>query len=50
MRKTLLSLLAALSLSIPMLLAGCNTIQGAGADVESAGKALKNEAGEHKHY
>ena len=50
MVKRALSLLLAMSLAAPMLLTGCNTIQGAGADVESAGKALKNEAGEHKHY
>jgi predicted small secreted protein len=29
-------------------LAGCNTVEGAGKDIERGGKALKNEANEHK--
>ena len=50
MTRKLLMLLMTLSFASPLLLGGCNTIQGAGADVESAGRALKNEANEHKHY
>ena len=50
MIKKLMLLLVMLSLASPMLLAGCNTMHGAGADIESAGKALKDEAKEHKHY
>ena len=50
MTKKLLLLLVALSLASPMLLVGCNTMSGAGADIESAGKSLKNEANEHKRY
>lgn len=29
-------------------LAACNTMEGAGKDVEKAGSAIKNEAREHK--
>ena len=30
-------------------LAGCNTIEGAGKDIEQGGKAIKNEANEVKN-
>lgn len=49
MRK-LMALLLALSFASPILLTACNTIGGAGADIESAGRSIKNEANEHKHY
>lgn len=29
-------------------LTGCNTVEGAGKDIEKGGKAIKDEAGEHK--
>jgi len=29
-------------------LTGCNTVEGAGKDIEQGGKAIKDEAGEHK--
>ena len=29
-------------------LAGCNTVEGAGKDIEQGGKAIKNEAREHR--
>jgi predicted small secreted protein len=35
---------------ISLALTGCNTIQGAGQDVEHAGRSIQNEAQEHKHY
>lgn len=38
MRKTILTLLAGLAL------AGCNTIEGAGRDLSSAGKAISETA------
>ncbi len=42
-------LLAALSFaSIP--LAGCNTMAGAGKDIEKGGAKIQDEAQEHKHY
>lgn len=31
-------------------LTGCNTVQGAGQDISSAGRSISNEAQEHKHY
>jgi entericidin B len=31
-------------------LAGCNTVEGAGKDIEKGGRALKEEAREHKNY
>jgi predicted small secreted protein len=33
-----------------VLLAGCNTIQGAGKDVERGGEKIQKEAVEHKNY
>ncbi|MDI1361348.1 entericidin A/B family lipoprotein [Methylotenera sp.] len=29
-------------------LSGCNTVEGAGKDIEKGGKAIKDEASEHK--
>jgi predicted small secreted protein len=49
MTKKLVMLLAALLCgSVP--LTACNTIQGAGRDVERAGEKLQQEAQEHKKY
>jgi len=31
-------------------LGGCNTIEGAGKDIEKGGNAIKNEAKEQKRY
>ena len=31
-------------------LTGCNTVEGAGKDIQSGGKAIKDEAAEHKNY
>jgi predicted small secreted protein len=31
-------------------LAGCNTMEGAGKDIEKGGQALQDEAREHKNY
>ena len=31
-------------------LAGCNTVEGAGKDIEKGGAAIKDEAREHKNY
>jgi len=42
-------LLAALSLG-SISLTACNTIQGAGKDVESVGVKVQTEAQEHKKY
>ncbi|MDQ2696346.1 MAG: entericidin A/B family lipoprotein [Pseudomonadota bacterium] len=45
----LLALLAAL-LALNLSLAGCNTLGGAGEDIEAAGDALEDEAEEAKSY
>ena len=50
MMNKIVPLLLALSLTAPVLMTGCNTVAGAGKDVESAGKAVKNEARENKTY
>ncbi|HLD09127.1 MAG TPA: entericidin A/B family lipoprotein [Methylophilaceae bacterium] len=31
-------------------IAGCNTMEGAGKDIEKGGKEIKEEASEHKNY
>jgi predicted small secreted protein len=31
-------------------LSGCNTMAGAGKDIEKGGGAIKDEANEHKNY
>ena len=31
-------------------LAGCNTVEGAGKDIQRGGEAIKDEAREHKNY
>ena len=50
MTRKLLALLLALSFASPVLLTGCNTVQGAGKDIEHAGNKLQDEAKEHKRY
>jgi predicted small secreted protein len=48
-RKILSPLLAAIMLAgIYGTLAGCNTVEGAGKDIEQGGRAIKNEAREHE--
>ena len=34
----------------PVILTGCNTMEGAGKDIEKGGDAIKDEAREHKNY
>jgi predicted small secreted protein len=50
MLKKLMLLLVALTIGSPVLLTGCNTMQGAGRDISSAGNKIQDEAAEHKHY
>jgi len=38
------TLIATLLLGSSLLLAACNTVEGAGRDVQSAGKAIENTA------
>lgn len=48
-KKIFAPLLAALfAASFLASLAGCNTVEGAGKDIEQGGKAIKNEAREHR--
>ena len=49
--KIIASLLSAIFLlSTASMLSACNTIEGAGKDVQAGGKAIKDEAQEHKSY
>jgi predicted small secreted protein len=50
MMKKLMLVLVALTIGSPVLLTGCNTVQGAGKDVEKAGNKIQEEAVEHKKY
>ena len=50
MIRKLMLLLVAVTIGSPMLLTGCNTMQGAGRDVEKAGQKVQEEAVEHKKY
>ena len=45
-KKVLFSVMSIASLA----LTACNTIQGAGRDVQDAGQKVQEEAAEHKHY
>lgn len=47
MFKKVILLLAVMSLGTPVLLAGCNTVEGAGKDIAKAGDAIQEEAAEH---
>lgn len=49
MTRKLVLLLAALTFG-SISLTACNTIQGAGKDVERAGEKVQQEAQEHKKY
>jgi predicted small secreted protein len=50
MLKKLMLVLVALTIGSPVLLTGCNTMQGAGRDIEKAGSKISDEAQEHKRY
>ncbi len=47
-KKTFALILTTLFLAGTMALIGCNTVEGAGKDIEKGGKAIKDEASEHK--
>ena len=48
-KKTFVSLLATLFfVGTIAALTGCNTVEGAGKDIEKGGKAIKDEAAEKK--
>lgn len=50
MTRKLVLMLSAITFGSMISLAGCNTIQGAGKDVERAGEKVQQEAQEHKKY
>ena len=50
MLKKLMLVLITLTLGSPVLLSGCNTLQGAGRDIEKGGQKIQDEAAEHKRY
>lgn len=48
-KNTFVSLLTAFFIiGTAISISGCNTIAGAGQDIEKGGKAVKDEANEHK--
>jgi predicted small secreted protein len=48
-KKTFLLILTTLFLAgTAVAVTGCNTVEGAGKDIEKGGKAIKDEASEHK--
>ena len=48
-RKTVAQLLAVVFFAGTFgALSGCNTVEGAGKDIEQGGRAIKDEAREHK--
>jgi predicted small secreted protein len=48
-KKTFVLILTTLFLAGTMAaLTGCNTVEGAGKDIEKGGKAIKDEANENK--
>jgi entericidin B len=50
MMKKLMLLMIAVTIGSPVLLTGCNTVQGAGKDIEKGGQKMQEEAVEHKKY
>lgn len=50
MKRVFVSLFTTLFLAGTVLtLSACNTVEGAGKDIEKGGQAIKNEANEHKN-
>jgi entericidin B len=48
-KKIIATLLATMFLAGAVAtLTGCNTVEGAGKDIQQGGKAIKDEANEHK--
>jgi predicted small secreted protein len=47
-KKTFVLMLTTLFLAGTVALTGCNTVEGAGKDIEKGGKAIKDEASENK--
>jgi entericidin B len=49
-KKLITQLLASRLTGLFGSLAGCNTMEGAGKDIEKGGRALQGEAREHRNY
>ena len=49
-KKILSSSLIGAFLASAFLVSGCNTVQGAGKDIERGGEKIQKEAVEHKKY
>lgn len=50
MKRIFLPLLAVLFLAgTAVTLSACNTVEGAGKDIQKGGQAIKDEANEHKN-
>jgi entericidin B len=49
-RQLALALAATFALPSFALLSGCNTVEGAGKDIQAGGDKIKDEAREHKKY
>lgn len=50
MKRLIALALAATYASTMLFVAGCNTMQGAGKDIERGGEKIQSEAQEHKTY
>jgi len=50
LKKILSTTLIGAFVASTFALAGCNTVQGAGKDVEKGGEKIQKEAAEHKKY
>jgi predicted small secreted protein len=49
--KTIVTLLAlSLTFAVSFTLSGCNTVQGAGQDIQKAGSAVEGAAAKKKDY
>jgi predicted small secreted protein len=48
MERTMRTILTMVAVTGAMLVAACNTIEGAGRDLQSAGEAVSNTAAENK--
>ena len=50
--KRLIALMLTATFALPSfaLLAGCNTVEGAGKDIQKGGEKIKEEAKENKKY
>ena len=50
--KRLLALALAATFALPSLalMSGCNTVEGAGKDIQKGGEKIKDEAKENKKY